>query len=228
MVVGSSRGLECIGHRGGGPYVSIEEYERRAEEAVRKGEIARIEREKEVREAVAAREAARWFRPLIPAAEALPPSPWWQSLPSPILRMLFSSIEEVLIQASTLDLTPHNRKLLETVGLEAVAEVLRRKLPWPECPYDLDLAQIEGKDCHEIWRMDAQPFTDEELQVDWHALDTRTLKLLEGCAHWVADYSQLEAGTRQVIMYLCGHLQFALTWRKASIYNSLEEDLPEE
>lgn len=203
-VQGSSRGLECQGHLGGGAYRSpadILAAQRKAIEEAEQVALRKAEEKQRLREKW---EAERWFRPHIERATALPHDPWWAALSEPVLKMVFSMIGEG-IRCGCMDKTDIEALLVEA-GIPAIAEVQRRGYDWPVGAYELQLAPNLDQDDPTLvvdgMRRRIQPFPEDLVQVDLKNLPDLDLRLWFGCAAHVADYSMLERGTRQTIMAL--------------------------
>jgi len=203
LVQGSSRGIECKGHWGGGPYMSPEAVVRELATAKAAAERAAAEKAVEEERKAAEREANRWFRKHIDAAGKLPSNPWWVQLSEPMLNMVFSMIGEG-INSLWHEHEQATRAALEEAGLPAIAEVQRRGLDWPVGAYELKLAPqrresvIITPDARDYWT----EFDGDVLDIDLTNMPNHELMLWYGCAAHVVDYSMLERGVRQIIMHL--------------------------
>lgn len=138
------------------------------------------------------REAARWFRPLIPEVSNLPVSPFWSALSAVMLSFLHSGLGEVHCSSDVSE-----KESLRRLGGEATAEILRRKLPWPDPAYTLALAGETEEAVHS--EAYSNPFGSRALALPLDLLPDTDVQLLYGVAAHVADYSCLERGVRQVV-----------------------------
>lgn len=138
-----------------------------------------------------------WYQPFL-KYHSVTAGIFWQKLSEQVLQAVFSMIGEGLRVG---DAKPPIRFLLEEMGAEAIAEVSRRKLPWPVGYYQLQLApEWEGGTIHLGHRDDPyyNPFAEDVLAIDLSLLSMEQVQALYGCAAQVVDYSCLERGARQV------------------------------
>ena len=214
-VRGSRQGMTCEGHRGGGPYRSPEDVERE-QLVLRERSLKMAE---EVAQAAKARaiadEARRWFRPHIESAKVVPSSSWWSAMPDHLLKMVFSMLGEGV--GGIWDSRDQPLKArVEACGLPAIAEILRRKMAWPEGAYQLALAPKKGKISTMLPKLRGgrqATFSAEDLHLDLSPIDDDTLLIWHGCAAQVVDYSALDWGTRQVSNFLYDATQAELHTR---------------
>ena len=228
-VQGSSRGLECHGHFGGGSYQIPDNRTAAFAEKLKRDIRENQERRLKEIEEKKLQEEARWFRPYIQRASKLEPDPWWQGISDPLLKFIFSMFGEGLRCGW---IGPPSSKwgpILVEAALPAIAEVIRRHLEFPVGAYELRLVP---EDCDGVplcslsigWN--PEPLNAQDLVIDLSVLSDVYLQLWHGCAGQVMDYSCLERGTRQVVTVLYDKTRVELERRGLECLCLF--DLPEE
>lgn len=191
--MGSSRGLECRGHRGGLylPEPTPEDLERYRQEAEARVQAADAAKAAKAQQDYQTWDENRWFRTLL---DQVPQAyhPGWATLPEGILQEVFSMLGDCIRVGNP---SPAILASLKEASLPAIAEVRRRGLEWPVGTYDLDIPWVPTPTLDLSW------LTDQEVQMWWL------------CASEVADYSCLNAGTRQTINCLWDYARTELERR---------------
>lgn len=159
-------------------------------------------------------QASRWFRPLLEGIDQVGVGFFWTDLSDVLLVFLHSSIGEGIRCGDGSEAV--NKGLL-AMGRQATAEVRRRKLVWPEGAYDLELAPEWTGIIDTRNPQYTDPFGPKVLQLGFHHLSAQEVQLLYGCAAVVADFSTLERGVRQCVMYVCHETERELEKREVPI-----------
>ena len=206
-VIGSSRGLECLGHAGGGRFLSPQDVEaQRLEDLRRHAETrARLAAEEKARKE--AWEANRWFRPLLERASAIPASSLWTKFPEDLLLVLFSAL------GAGHDAVEGSEKALQAIqdaALPVIAEVQRRGKEWPVGPYLLRLGS-RLKDPGP--RLPGGWFPMPRWEVTPDLVGDQDLQVWQACVSLALDYSLLDAQTRHGLCDLHDAFKKALSQR---------------
>jgi hypothetical protein len=146
-------------------------------------------------------QANRWFRPFMPSIGDVGVGMFWRGTTDVMLTFLHSVIGDGLRVSAEARPTAVDDRLLG-MGRQATAELVRRKVPFPDDCYALRLAEPwDGVHDHRNPKY-TDPFGERLLVMQFHHLSDKELQLLWGCAYIVADFSGLERGTRQVVMHV--------------------------
>ena len=149
-------------------------------------------------------QANRWFRPLMPGIGDVGVGMFWRGTTDVMLTFLHAVIGDGLRCGSFSSEglpQPVNDRLLG-MGRQATAELVRRKVPFPELCYALQLAEPWEGICNYRDPKYTDPFSERLLVMPFHHLSDKEVQLLWGCAYTVADFSGLERGVRQVVMHV--------------------------